>query len=69
MNETSGDPALLTAESLWQTGVSEITRQIWTLLCLVILECVGLAGLSAVFNMRRASRNLAMAAWLLVVGV
>jgi len=69
LNETSGDPALLTAESLWQTGVSEITRQIWTLLCLVILECVGLAGLSAVFYMRRASRNLAMAAWLMVVGV
>ncbi len=66
--EPPAEPAAPEAEGLLQTEVSEVTRQTWTLLGLVILECVALAGLSAVLDMRRARRNLIIAAGLLFLG-
>lgn len=66
--EPPTEPLAPEAEALFQTEVSEVTRQTWTLLGLVILECVALAGLSALLDMRRARRNLIIAAGLLIVG-
>lgn len=67
-SESSVPPSVLAAQSLQQTQVSEVTRQVWIVLCLVILECVALAGLSAVLNMARSHRNLLTAAFLLFLG-
>jgi len=66
--EPPTEPLAPEAEALFQTEVSEVTRQTWALLGLVILECVALAGLSALLDMRRARRNLIIAAGLLIVG-
>ncbi len=51
-------------KALRQTKVSEVTRHTWALCSLLSLECMVLAGLSAVFNARRARRNLIGAALL-----
>lgn len=64
----SPEPLQPPTDSMRETQVSEVTRQTWTLLCLVILECVALAGASAALGMRRARRNLTIAAALLVAG-
>ncbi len=55
-------------ESFQQTEVSEVTRQSWALIGLVLLECVALAGLSAMLNTMRARGNLLIAASLLILG-
>jgi hypothetical protein len=48
VNGPTADPTALAAASQRQTVVSEITRQTWALLSYVILECVALAGFSAI---------------------
>jgi len=58
----------LAADSLQQTQVSEVTRQVWVLMSLVLIECVALAGVSAALNMNRAPRNLWMCVLLFVLG-
>lgn len=66
--EAPPEPLPPVQESMRETQVSEVTRQTWTLLCLVMLECVALAGVSAMLDMRRARGNLLVAAWLLLLG-
>ncbi len=55
-------------QPLEQTAVSEVTRQAWVLICMLLLELVALAGLSAALDMRRARRNLILASLFLIAG-
>lgn len=66
--EPEPDPAQQQAMAMQQTAVSEVTRQAWVLICMVLLELVALAGLSAVLDMRRARRNLILASLFLIGG-
>ncbi|MBN1344205.1 MAG: hypothetical protein JXQ73_16080 [Phycisphaerae bacterium] len=64
----SVDPLSAQMELMQKASVSEVTRQTWALLSLLMLECLTLAGLSALLDARRARGNLLISAWLLLGG-